>query len=135
MRIIMKNKKKFIFTLILIGLTILTGCAIENENTENVFKSFTLNEIGMMPGEDEINPVLYVVAPEEAEDKVLIVRNQEVEPYSDPPPPEEYALEEVIVNEEEIIIKYEGQEDRFERQSESIAINENGIQYQYSEEF
>ena len=44
----------------------------------------------------------------------------------------EYELENANVTDEEIIIQFNGEEHHFERVSESVAENEDGIQYQYN---
>lgn len=84
-----------------------------------------------MPAEDEVNPRLYIVAPETDEDKVGIYRNDLGEGFSIGQNEEIHDLESVAITDEEIIIEYNGQKDRFERLSESVAMNENNIRYHF----
>lgn len=128
---IMKNKMKWL-SILIVGFFIFTGCAINEESNEMNVEVFSLREL--MPGlnEDE-DPTLYLVAPEEEPDKVGIYTSVMVNGVGESIE-EIYDLEGVTVTDDEIIIQYEGQKDHFERLSESVAENENSIQYHYEEE-
>lgn len=124
----MKNIIKLLFTLGIIGLFFLVGCNNLNETNSNT-ESFTLSRIEPMESDAE-NPELYIVAPEEDQDKVILfvpVLGENIG-TSDKI---EYELENVTVTDAEIIIQFNEEEHNFARLSESIAENEVGVQYQY----
>ena len=110
-----------------IVLLFLTGCALENESSQDEVPNFTLQELGVIPLEDEENPTLYRVA----EGEVTIFRNDVMDVAVIGQSEETYELEDVVITEDEIIVTYEGEEDRFKWLSSSVVENENKIQYQY----
>jgi len=122
-------RRKFILML-LAGIFLLTGCALEDETSED-FLSFTLVEMGTVSAEDEETPVLYIVDPEEAKDQVVIFRNERVDEMTFTETEEQYDLEDVTVTKDEIILTYDGQEDHFKRLSSSVVENEDKVQYEY----
>src|SRR5690625_3331787 len=107
-------------------LLFLTGCALENESSQDEVPNFTLQELGVIPLEDEENPTLYRVA----EGEVTIFRNDVMDVAVIGQSEETYELENVVITEDEIIVTYESEEDSFEWLSSSVVDNENKIQYQ-----
>ncbi len=128
----LSNQLKVVITLLVASLLLLTGCAIEEGRSGNDegFDSFSLNSIDLK-WEDTENPSFYIVAPNEEPDKVIFYKNVLVEEAVQESEEFQYELEEVLVTDEEILIQYEGQEERFERLSQTVAENENGVRYQY----
>lgn len=129
----MKHKMKWLVSIIVLGLFVLGGCTIEESedaSEEETFDSFALQAMSVN-WDDEETPTLYIVAPEEAETKVKISRNklENEEVHGSEESIQE--LEGTTVNDEKIIIQYDGQEDQFERLSESVAEDENGERYEY----
>lgn len=126
---------KWFISIIALGLFVLSGCAIEESEdedavTEEAFDSFALQAMSVN-WDDVDTPILYIIAPEEAESQVRISRNKLENEKVQGSEESIHELEDTTVNDEEIIIQYDGQEDRFERLSESVAKDENGERYEY----
>lgn len=124
---LVKNKKVRLFlSILVISLFILVGCSQKEE-----FDSFSLEQIDQINLEDTENPTMYIVSPDQAIDEVTVIRNQVIDAVTSGSEIVEYELKETSVTDDEIVIKYEGEEDTFGRISSTVAVNENGIQYQY----
>lgn len=125
----MKKSIKLLLSLGIIGLLFLVGCGTSTR-TDSSVESFSLTRIESSESDAE-NPDRYIVAPEEAPDKVILfvpALGENIGTKDET----EYELESANVTDEEITIRFNGEEHHFNRLSESVAENETGIQYQYN---
>lgn len=124
----MKRFQK-ILSILILSVLFLLGC----ENSEEEFASFTLQEIGMLKLEDTETPRTYIVNSAEAENQVITIKNNEMNEQATSGVTETYDLENATVTEDEITIEYNGRVETFKRLSESVAENDDNIQYQYTD--
>lgn len=117
-----------VFSILIVGLFVLTGCGGEEE-----FESFSLHVTSDMDPNDEETPASYTVNHPEAKDQVVLIRSEKISPTKFDRSEERFDLENVTVTDEEITIEYDGQTETFSRLSESVAENEDGVWYQYTE--
>lgn len=121
---IQKKLKIFLFTILLV----IMGCS----NAQQI-QSFSLNEIPSNARSEEPS-LLYLVAPEGDENKVVIFTSTISETRVEATPPVTYDLENAEVNDEEVIIEFNDQIHVFERLSKSIVEDTEGVQYQFYSE-
>ena len=127
----MKKSIKLLLSLGIIGLLFLVGCD-NSAGTDSSIESFSLTRLQSSESDAE-NPDRYIVAPKEAQDKVILFVPALGENIGTKEKIE-YELENATVTDDEIIIQFNGEKHHFDRLSESVAENEVGIQYQYRSE-
>lgn len=124
----MKRFQK-ILSILILSVLFLMGCG----NTEEEFASFTLQEIGLLKLEDTEMPRTYIVNADEAENQVVMIKNNEMNGQATSGVTETYDLENATVTEDEITIEYNGQVEKFTRLSGTVAENDDKVQYQYTD--
>lgn len=122
----MTNYRKVLGTL-LIGLLMLVSCTAEEE-----LPSFTLQELSGANFTEDI-PAIYLVNSKNAPNQITIMKNEMVNEIDFVQTEEKYPLENVELTEDEIVLEYNNKVDRFNRLSETVAVDENNNRYQYED--
>lgn len=120
------KKWKVLVGFLMVSVFVLTGCADENEATA----SFYLDEISGITSDDDETPYMYMVNPSYDENQVIVFRERVTMDRNAARAEEMYELDSATITDDEIVIEYNGKKETFKRLSESVAENEDKVQYQ-----